>query len=238
MDEYEDAAAVRAEEWPVRAAVADGATESIFAQAWAETLVEGLCRTSVTPEALATALPDWQATWASAVADQADEMPWYTAAKAQEGAFATLLGLELRSDGRWRAVGIGDSVLFQLRDATLRRAWPYTDPEAFSNRPVLLSSRAHQEHPVPGAVQAVAGRWRRGDTFLLATDAVAAWLLRAEQPQEHRPGPRTDPPAARTWDADAFRDAVAAARADNRLRNDDSTLLVLDVRGPAGTGEG
>jgi hypothetical protein len=236
-DEYEDAAGVRAEEWPVRAAVADGATESIFAQAWAETLVKGLCRTSATPEALATALPDWRATWASALDDQTDEMPWYAAAKAQEGAFATLLGLELRSDGRWRAVGVGDSVLFQLRDAALRRSWPYTDPGDFSNRPVLLSSRAHPECPVPGAVQTVAGRWQRGDTFLLATDAVAAWLLRAEPPQEHRLGPRTDPTAAWTWDADAFRDAVAAARADDRLRNDDSTLLVLDVRGLAETGD-
>lgn len=237
VDEYEDAAAVRDEEWPVRAAVADGATESIFAQVWAETLVEGLCRTSVTPEALAAALPDWQAAWMSALDDQTDEVPWYTAAKAREGAFATLLGLELCSDEHWRATGVGDSVLFQLRGAMLQLAWPYTDPEDFSNRPVLLSSRSPEEGPVPGDCRTATGRWQPGDTFLLATDAIAAWLLRSEQTREHRSEVRTDPTAVQNWDADAFRDAVTAARADDRLRNDDSTLLVLDVRGPAETGD-
>ena len=52
-DAYEDAAHVRAEAWPVRAAVADGATESAFAGAWAERLACGVVEEdATTPEAL------------------------------------------------------------------------------------------------------------------------------------------------------------------------------------------
>ena len=223
--EYEDAAAVRPDDWPVRVAVADGATESIFARAWAETLVEGMTATAATPEALTTALPDWQARWAAALADRTEEAPWYAKVKSREGAFATLLGLELNADGRWRAVAVGDCGLFHLRDDTLQRAWPSAAPEEGTNRPALLPSRRDQMSRSPDDYRAVTGYWQPGDAFLLATDAVVAWLLRAEEQRE-------GPAAARTWDADAFREAVTAARADDRLRNDDCTLLVLELHAP------
>ncbi len=227
VDEYEDAAVVREETWPVRAAVADGATESVFAQLWAEILVTGACSRPATPEAFIEAFPDWQATWADALADRAEQLPWYGAAKAREGAFATFLGLELRPEGRWQSVAVGDCLLVHLRDATLRRAWPYTAPDDFTNRPALLPSRSGQSGPASDDCRVATGIWQSGDTFLLATDAVGAWLLRSEQ-QEQR-SLLTDPTAARTWTADAFRETVGAARAEGHLRNDDSTLLVLEL---------
>lgn len=218
--EYEDAAAVRDEAWPLRAAVADGATESVFARAWAETLAEGLTERPATPTVVADALPSWQDAWAAPLADRSDEAPWYVSAKAEEGAFATILGLELQEEGHWRAVALGDCVLFHLRDDRLRRAWPYAAPDAFTNRPVLLPSRPDRSAPTPDDYGAVTGTWQVGDAFLLATDAVAAWLL------------RTDPVRVQTWTVDVFRDAVDAARTEGRLRNDDSTLLVLEMNEP------
>jgi len=116
-DAYEDAAHVRAEAWPVRAAVADGATESAFAGAWAERLACGVVEEdATTPEALRRAVPAWQAAWRDAVRERAAGRPWYVEAKAEEGAFATLLGLSLRAGGQWRAVGVGDCCLFRVRD--------------------------------------------------------------------------------------------------------------------------
>jgi hypothetical protein len=219
-DEYEDAAAVRKASWPVRAAVADGATESAFARPWAETLAEGLCTVEVTPDALLDALPDWRSRWAEAHADRTEELPWYGAAKTREGAFATLLGLELRRDGHWRAVGVGDGLLLHLREGAVQQTWPHAAPDEFTNRPALLASRPGPSNPEVEDCRAVTGTWTRDDTFLLATDAVAAWLL------------RTDPEVARTWTADDFQAAVESARAEGVLRNDDSTLLVLRPAGP------
>jgi hypothetical protein len=210
----EDAAAVRTDAWPLRAAVADGATESAFAARWADVLVQGMVDHESTAKALAAALPDWQARWQKAVEAKLSSAPWYLQAKAADGAFATLLGLELSREGRWRAVTVGDGGLFQLRDNAVHEVWPTADPDAFTNRPALLPSRATRPVPAP---QTTTGTWAPDDAFLLVTDAVAAWLL------------RTDPLQAREWTADRFREAVHAARADGTLRTDDATLLILEI---------
>lgn len=215
-EEYEDAASVWATSWPVRAAVADGATESMFAKRWAETLVEGLETIALTSTALTNALPDWRAEWKAAVADQTETMPWYASAKADKGAFATLLGLEVHPDGQWEALAIGDCALMHVHEGRLETAWPVGTPDAFSNRPSLLSTLPDRNVPTP---EMTTGSWHTGDAFLLATDAVAAWLL------------ETDPVAARAWDAQEFAEAVEAARANDSLRNDDCTLVVLELIG-------
>jgi hypothetical protein len=136
------------------------------------------------------------------------------AAKAAEGAFAAVLGLSLHADGRWRAVSVGDCCLFHLRGEELLQSWPFGSADAFTNRPALVPSRPSRDVPSPDDTT---GSWRPGDRFLLATDAVAAWLMDG------------DPGAVGSLDADAFRERVGAARADGALRNDDATLLVLEL---------
>ncbi len=109
-DAYEDAAHVRAEAWPVRAAVADGATESAFAGAWAERLACGVVEEdATTPEALRRAVPAWQAAWRDAVRERAAGRPWYVEAKAEEGALPTTLDRPLR-DGGWARGGAAGGV--------------------------------------------------------------------------------------------------------------------------------
>ena len=213
----EDAAAVRTDAWPLRAAVADGATESAFAARWADLLVHGMVDHEITAEALAASLPDWQARWRAEVEAQMESAPWYVQAKAADGAFATLLGFELFREGRWRGVTVGDGGLFQLRDDSVHASWPTADPDAFTNRPALLPSRPNRPVPAP---ETTTGTWAPDDAFLLVTDAVAAWLL------------RTDPLRARDWTADTFREAVHAARAEGTLRTDDATLLILEIGDP------
>ncbi len=219
MDAYEDAASVRAEAWPARLAVADGATESAFAKEWAERLTRGVVEQGAsTPESLRRAVPDWQAQWRAAVRARAEEGPWYVGAKAAEGAFATLLGLSLRADGRWRAVSVGDGCLFRVRDGAPVRSWPFGAADAFTNRPALVPSRPGQTLPTP---EATSGSWSAGDVFVLATDAVAAWLLAPES--------SVGPAAAAAWDETQFRRAVEQGRTKETLRNDDATLLIMRI---------
>jgi hypothetical protein len=217
--DYEDAAAVSVDAWPVCAAVADGATESAFARTWARRLVRGVVDGgATTADALRDAIPEWQAEWQAAAREQAADRPWYVAAKAAEGAFAALLGLSLHADGRWRAVAVGDCCLFHVRDGKALRSWPLEAPAAFTNRPALVASTA-QEGPSPDAAT---GTWREDDRFLLATDAVAAWLMAEGLGAVEGLGP------------EAFRERVASARADGALRNDDATLLVLELASAPG----
>lgn len=211
--EYEDAFAVSdAEGLPVHAAVADGATETAFAGAWARRLVQGFVDTH--PEdaqALEAALPAWRAAWAEAA--EGHGLPWYAAAKVEDGAFATLLGLTVRVDGTWTALSVGDCCLLHVRESQVRLTWPYTRPEQFTNRPDLIRSRSQ-----PGGLQVAttAGTWQPGDRFVLATDALAAWMLR----QHILPG----------WTQAEFERVTAAAREAHTLRNDDLTAVLLDLR--------
>ena len=211
----EDAADAHIEAWPVRAAVADGATESAFSGLWARTLVgELLARSTTTAEAFEAAVDAGRAEWAAAVASRIDDRPWYVRAKAEEGAFAAVLSVTLHEDGVWTGLSVGDCCLFHLRDGAVIATWPYEDPDAFTHRPSLVPSRRTRPVPAPGTTT---GDWEPGDALLLATDAVAAWLLRRD--------------AASVLDTDpsAFGRAVQTARKKGALRNDDATLLVLTI---------
>lgn len=212
--EYEDAYALPTGGPPWRFAVADGATESVFARDWAHRLAEGVAAVPLdTDEAVAAALATWRSRWRAWVAAHAGGMPWYAAQKVEEGAHAAVLGLTLRADGRWQALAVGDCNLVHVRGDDVLLAWPLDDAAAFHHRPVLLSS--HPTAPLPPVLRHE-GTFLPGDAFLLATDALAAWLLRA--------GPST----ARRLAADDFGDRVRQARADRSLRNDDVTLVVIE----------
>ena len=213
-EEYEDAFAVRATEDAWTAAVADGATETAFAGRWAQILAEG-CAT-LPPEA-PWPVERWRAVWRHEVERRTAGQPWYVAAKAEAGAFAALLGVRVTADGRWRAAAVGDCNVLHLRDGALLRAWPWTEPDAFSHHPELLGS---VDAPDTGDTAVVRAEqpWEAGDELLVCTDALAAHLLTALLHGEALPAPRT-------WDTDAFHAYISEARVQGTLRNDDVTLV-------------
>lgn len=212
--DYEDAYRVSAGDARApRVAIADGATESIFAGQWANILVNGLVEEdAIDPERFADRLSRWQSGWLDAIEARSQPLPWYAAHKVETGAFATMLGLALEPDGGWRALAVGDCCLFHVRNGTVESIWPIDDPDDFGNRPTLVPSRRGAAAPAP---EMQTGPWTVGDRFLLATDATAAWLMRAGLA------------LAEDLDATAFRERVRAARAAGTLRNDDMTLVDL-----------
>jgi hypothetical protein len=210
-DEYEDAFA--ADPAAGRFAVADGASESSFAGPWARLLVEGFVRPA----------PGWLAaarqSWAARVDGRA--LPWYAEAKRDAGAFATFLGLVLAA-GRWHALAVGDTCLFQMRRDELVAAFPLGRSADFGNRPRLIGSRPPAD-PAAEAHAEGGGAWEAGDRFLLMTDALAQWFLR-----RHEAG-------GRPWEElsglaeTAFADWVDERRRGDGLRNDDVTVVMIDV---------
>lgn len=216
--DYEDAADLGADTWPICAAVADGATESAYADTWAQILVQGIVEAkATTADAVTDLLPRMQARWAAAVSSSEGDAPWYVNEKIAEGAFAAALGLSLQVDGRWQAVAVGDCCLFHVGEGRPDRSWPIEAPEAFTDRPALLPSREGATVP---PLEAVTGTWRSGDHFVLATDAAAAWLL------------RTDPLKACAPSEGQVEENLHGARTKGTLRNDDVTLLVIEMRAP------
>jgi len=218
-NEYEDAYAL--EPGAHRFAVADGASETSFAREWAELLVTSFVHEPPT----AAELHDWvsplQSTWAQG--HQGKATAWYSEAKARDGAFASLLGLTIDGE-RWRALAVGDSCLFVVRAGRMVRAFPLERAEQFSNRPVLISSVARANGRMWSEVAALEGELQASDRLLLMTDALAQWFL-AEAEMGRRPWGAL----AKATSPEQFAGLIDCLRAGGALRNDDVTLLSVEV---------
>ncbi len=214
--EYEDACAHH--EHGIRFAIADGASESSYAQVWAKLLVDCFVRTPLPQVAQWEQwLAPLQERWQSSVEGQA--RPWYAEAKVDQGAFAAFLGFALVHGERWQAVAVGDCCLFQIRADTLRTWFPVQRAADFSCRPALVGSRA----PTNGNQGIWAnGDLQRGDRFLLMTDALARWFLGCCEA-----GAAPWPTVAALVEAtdQEFADRIAQLRASRQLHNDDVTVV-------------
>jgi len=219
----------------LRFALADGATESLLSGRWADLLVRSYCRAPVRQVAgvLDGAREVWrrqQLTYPQQREDAGRPIQWFEERGLARGAHATFLGLQLTSGrgaarrGGWSAVAIGDTCLFHVRDARLLASFPIEEPERFSSSPPLVTSLRH------GAPQdkaeAIRGDWRSGDSFVLATDALAQWFLEATAGGRH--------PAVELGEATAagpapFAQWVQERRSRREMTDDDVTAVTVDL---------
>jgi serine/threonine protein phosphatase PrpC len=202
-----------------RFAVADGASEGWASGSWAARLVSRFVAAPPAP----SAFDEWLRSARAGYAAPAPTGPlaWYAEEKQRDGAFATLLGLELRptaSGWAWKVIAVGDSCLFHLRGGTLVTAVPLERTEQFGTRPALVPSAPDARCPEP---EWFAGRAEPGDLFLLATDAASARVL---APDGVAAADRAARAALAARAPDPLRDWCAQARA---AINDDVTVLAI-----------
>ena len=238
-EEYEDAFRVaipdhgEAPDAPAAlAAVADGASESAFAREWAHALVEGFVSRppvvrGLSEDSLRAWLAEPRERWRGQV--PWDRLPWHGEAKARRGAFATLLALAFEAvPGHcprlcWRALAVGDSCLFIVRDGRLAVSFPLEDPAEFGNAPALVSSNPARAAPAWADVGRRDGECEPGDLFILASDALSCWMLERDAAGE-RPWEALAALAQPDWEA-----WVDGQRRAGLMRNDDTTLVALEV---------
>ncbi len=214
-----------------RIAVSDGASESAFARSWSQVLSQSfidrpLDLSGIGQDALESWLAPGQQAWDATV--PWDRIPWHGEAKARAGALATLLGLTISPAGAgalsWQAVAIGDCCLFIVRDGKLLRSFPLDDAAQFNNTPVLICSNPANNRGLGGHVRQERGDCAPGDLFLLASDALACWML-----EDHAQG-------GSPWDTllaldshQAWEEWVNTQRQERIMKNDDTTLVVVEV---------
>jgi hypothetical protein len=231
QEEYEDAAAGDPDNG--RFAIADGASEASFAGPWARGLVEAFVSSQGKPWQDFSWLAEVRRGWAKDVDQLA--LPWYAETKRDEGAYATLLGFAVRGprtepSGPWRAVAVGDSCLFHTRGGRFLTSFPLTSSSEFANNPPLIGSRAGPQDARRRWEQGH-GRWQANDRFLLMTDALAQWFLRQTE-TEGRPLALIEELLADASPQEAFADWINLRRDRDGLRNDDVTLVVVDILPP------
>jgi hypothetical protein len=244
VEEGEDAAfPARSCAWSgatLRAAVADGASEALLSGAWAALLVRLYGRR---PAAGAPAglLALAAARWARGLRGYLRRRPrrgrpvqWYEEPGLAAGAFAAFAGLTLHDGGaaggagRWQALALGDSCLFQLRDGMVLASFPVQRAAELGVRPLLLGSHPDGHARVRAALRQAAGEWRAGDIFYLMTDALAGWWL-AEQAAGGAPWRGLDR-VCRHGRRRVFAAWVAVRRRRRALRNDDVALVRIELR--------
>lgn len=233
-EEYEDASRVvySVEADAARIALCDGASESAFARSWAQVLTDAcvsrpLDLTELTSSSLAGWLGPCQEKWSQAV--PWERIPWHGEAKTRAGALAALLALTVNltpnpSGGfPWQAAAVGDCCLFVVRDGGLNLAFPMDSAVQFNNTPSLICSNPANNRGLWGRVSQLSGEFRSGDVVILASDALAAWLLK-----EYESG-------GKPWetllslDLAEWEDWVQERRAERSMRNDDTTLIIIPV---------
>lgn len=248
LPECEDAAHVLpVDQGLVLAAVADGASESLLAGEWADLLARSVTDSALDDErvvrdaerfasALALAGEAWDGWLASYVARrEADGRPiaWYEEPKLDRGPHATVLAARFAtgpsgSSGTcWDAAALGDSCLFHVRDDRLVRAFPLESAAAFSNSPGLVNAFNRDRELLARHVRTASGRAEPGDRFFLCTDALAAWFLGAVD-RGDRPW-RELGEFTRSGDLDGFAEWLAGPRGEGLMRNDDVTVVHVDL---------
>src|SRR6266566_1878122 len=203
-------------------AVAAGATESSFAKLWAVLLAESYVRSDLAGAEFFARLKPARRLWRRRLAGR--PLPWFATEKAEQGAFAAFLGVGLVAHKkRWTALAVGDCCLMQVDDVgkgmRAVETFPLQRSSQFTMSPYLIGSRSDDES-LKDRIQVSKGSLRDGDMLLLATDAMAAWLLKRHE--EGRP----------LWKwlyrklatPESFAAMVAYGR-KNGLRNDDFTLV-------------
>ncbi len=217
-------------------AIADGATESSFARAWARALTEGFACEPLSAKPDLTELMErvgpLQEQWHAGIAW--DRLPWFAEDKARNGAFAALLTVRFETplagtesadspdERRWHALAIGDTCLFQIRDDALHLAFPLSESAAFDSTPLLLSSNPARNLQVWDQAQVLNGVFKPGDILLLMTDALAKWFL-----TEIEAGGKPWQTLSSLPDQNAFADLTMTLRAEHRIKNDDTSLICI-----------
>ncbi|HEY7262849.1 MAG TPA: hypothetical protein VH589_15355 [Trebonia sp.] len=170
---------------------------------------------------------------------------WYERIGIGNGAFATVLAFHLwveteyRHDteashscgaapesciiGRWTCAALGDTCLFRVRNGDLDVSFPVAHSVDFDRSPALLGSLDTRRQAVADNVQLIEGTVAQGDDFFVCTDALACWFL-ARTEQGEAPWE-----TLRDLDDVRFAEWINEAREAREMRNDDVTLVHIDV---------
>ena len=172
-----------------RYAIADGATRSFYPAEWARLIVEHFCNN---PSGLNKSLflnsnwEEWlmpiQQEWYADIAKEVEKSEKYYVKNRfakKEAAGSTFVGMEFNyvaenKQLHWQAMIVGDSCLFHVTKDTFE-SFLLTKSEEFTNFPECFASFSKDNHFTP---KFISGEAKNGDVFLLATDALANWILR------------------------------------------------------------
>lgn len=229
LDDCQDAFEVNKEH--SRYAVADGATRSFFPKCWAELLVRHFCEIPY-PFSSEDRWKEWlvpiQEKWYEQVDARVKARNQFyltNSFNAREPAVAAFIGLEIdKVNGKWKAIVIGDSCLFHKSNSEFQ-SYLIKRSEDFTSHLAAFASFPERNHYNPAFID---GKIQSGDIFILATDALAKWIV---QHKEANQLDRALNQLKRIKTDEQFNNFVDLARDHENIRlvNDDVTLMLISI---------
>jgi hypothetical protein len=248
LENCEDACDISRDE--TRFALCDGVSTSKFARPWARLLAEEWVAEPLAAydeQALGAWLKiprqrwlDWiYGTWFLKINDRnrsmgrveftRDEVEKFV----KQGAAATFLGLDIdKATSTWSAVAVGDTCLFHFSradsDKWKYQCFPLKQSSDFTDAPAFITTRPQSEALAASYLVSAGGEYKTGDRLVLATDALAMWLLtQLEHEQPEKIITLLD--MMERGNDGMFARFAEELRVKKQLTDDDTTLIIINV---------
>jgi len=209
-------------------AIADGVSDSAFQSLWANLLVNGFVARAQSEQSFTK---DWLVAWLEAEQREWhsqvnwNDIPWHGRLKAQQiGGQATFLGIRLIPEKRsWVGIVMGDCNLFRFgKDHTFKESIPNKRSADFSNATQAFSSISQNPDHMLSQTKMIRGVYEPGDYLVLATDAMACWML---EKIETKGDPLNEIPPSD--ESSTFNRWVNAQRQNGKIKDDDTSILMI-----------
>ena len=215
-------------------AMSDGATTSSFSRLWANLLVKESGVSHTLNKDFNQTLNAARSLWKGELSHK--DLPWPAEVKIRQGSFATLLWFHVWKKGGlfaslngsvdrgWAANAVGDTCVFQVVKGRFTISFPLTRAAQFSNTPDLISTNLAYS-PSNSKSISHTGTWQKGDHFLIASDALSAWMINGME-NNSIAWPMisenlTSLVRYQTW--------ISYLRRQSLIKNDDTTLISISV---------
>lgn len=210
-------------------AISDGVSKAFFPKIWADILVSNWVKNQWDSDE--QFIESCQTEWLKQVTEivEKPDVKWFTknAFNRKEAGLATFVGLhffEDKKEWRWKANALGDSFLFFVPndfkdfETEVIRLSSKEEPIKFDNFPDYLSSIGDNHKGKKNTKEELLSE----GTFYLMTDALAEWFITEK---ENAIG-KID-----VWQNQKdFERFVNEERLNNKLGNDDSAILIIEIR--------
>jgi Protein phosphatase 2C len=227
--EYEDRSAiVGVKDSCLRVAVADGMTEGLFSDVWAELLVNGYCDYGVALFEDAN-LKAMYKEFIHQTCQQINTMPearhWFMYEKLERGTHTTLAAIDFSTRNTVQMSAVGDSCIFWCNKNTIEM-FPELSTDDFGISPASICHIPDTWHNLHSKIRSDEIALEQGCQFVLCTDAIAHWLVKETREKNNFLAWEK---IVRFSDVAAFNLLIEELRESKEIRNDDVTLVIVDV---------
>jgi len=226
----------------MRFAIADGASRSFFPFQWAQILVDYFCNDETAINKTILDHKNWiewigppQAQWKKEIGEKLSTTTKYYIKNrwiTKDPGVSTFVGIQFNIDQQvinWDAMIVGDSCLFHYNQTTFN-SYLIKSSDDFDSHPEYFATYAKNNEYSPEFIQE---RADNNDYFILASDALAKWILSFKENRNVHFTELMDHIIS-IQSEEAFNKFINEIRKneDLRLENDDVTLMIIHVQLP------